>query len=41
MWLRDQGLQFPLQPAGYQAVADAFFEAIVARIPQTPLASVR
>ena len=30
-----------LQPAGYQAVADAFFEAIVARIPQTPLASVR
>jgi lysophospholipase L1-like esterase len=30
-----------LQPAGYQAVADAFFEAILARIPQTPVASVR
>lgn len=30
-----------LQPAGYQAIADAFFEAITAKIPQTPLATVR
>jgi lysophospholipase L1-like esterase len=30
-----------LQPAGYQAIADAFFEAITARIPQTPLAPLR
>lgn len=30
-----------LQPAGYQAIADAFFEAITARIPQTPLSAAR
>jgi lysophospholipase L1-like esterase len=29
-----------LRPAGYQAIADAFFAAIKATVPQTPLASL-
>ena len=30
-----------LNPAGYQAIADAFFAAIKATVPQTPLPSIR